>query len=81
MLNVYSGVLQKSGGFPVGAIIAICVLLILILCHIILLVWLDKKKKRAKKNVGELMFQQKQLLTAALVYSLNIGDYWGSSNQ
>ncbi|KAI0215626.1 hypothetical protein LSAT2_032316 [Lamellibrachia satsuma] len=41
----------KSGGFPVGAIIAICVLLILILCHIILLVWLDKKKKKAKKNV------------------------------
>ncbi|KAI0225623.1 hypothetical protein LSAT2_023629 [Lamellibrachia satsuma] len=41
----------ESGGFPVGAIIAICVTGTLVLCLVILLVWLVNKKN-AKKSVG-----------------------------
>ena len=58
---MFSGVLQESDGFPVGAIIAICVTAALVLCLVILLVWLVKKKN-ARKSVGELMSQLIQLL-------------------
>ena len=69
--NVFSGVLQESGGFPVGAIIAICVTATLVLCLVFLLVWLVIKKN-ARKSVGELMSQLIQLLIGTLVYNPNV---------
>jgi len=61
VLRAFSALLQKKPGFPLVAIIAMSVMGALILCLVIVLVWLAKKKN-SRKSVGKLMYQPNQLL-------------------
>jgi len=55
MLSVFSGVLQKTSGFPLLAIIGISVLAAIVLVHVVVLLFLEMRK-RAKKKAGKLIF-------------------------